>query len=143
MYSELKEEIKKHEGWSPKIYKDHLGFDTIFYGHLITPEDTYEHGQEYSRSEGSIVFEKDFQKAVGQAESLIGERAINHIAKQVIIQMVYQLGVGGVSKFKKMWAALDTEDYETAGNEMLDSKWADQTPHRCAKLSVTMKTAKL
>ena len=53
------------------------------------------------------------------------------------------MGVGGVSKFKKMWAALDSENYEEAGNQMLDSRWAKQTPHRCGKLSGKMKSAKL
>ena len=34
-------------------------------------------------------------KALKNAESLIGERSINFIAKQVIIEMVFQLGIGG------------------------------------------------
>ena len=40
MYDQLKERIKKHEGFVPKIYKDSLGKKTIGYGHLITEEDT-------------------------------------------------------------------------------------------------------
>ena len=46
MYEEVKEEIKICEGYVPKIYKCSEGFDTIFYGHKITPEDQYEHGVE-------------------------------------------------------------------------------------------------
>ena len=38
--------------------------------------------------------------------------------------MVYQIGEGGVSKFKKMWEALNTEDYGEASFQMLDSLWA-------------------
>ena len=143
MYENLKEEIRSHEGFVNKIYKDHLGFPTIFYGHLITSEDNYEEDKEYPKEMGDEVFEMDFQKSLASTENLIGSRPVNHAAKEVLIEMVYQMGVGGVSKFKKMWAALDSENYEEAGNQMLDSRWAKQTPHRCGKLSGKMKSAKL
>ena len=143
MYENLKEEIKEHEGFVNKVYKDHLGFPTIFYGHLITPEDNYEEDKEYTKEMGEEVFEQDFQRTLDSTQSLVGNRSINNTAKEVLIEMVYQMGEGGVSKFKKMWSALDSEDYQTAGSEMLDSRWAKQTPHRCGKLSGKMKSAKL
>ena len=34
-------------GYVNKIYKCSEGFDTIFYGHKVLPEDNYEHGVEY------------------------------------------------------------------------------------------------
>ena len=55
----------------------------------------------------------------------------------------YQIGEGGVSKFKNMWKALDSEDYGEASFQMLDSKWAKQTPARAGKLAGKMKAAKL
>ena len=57
--------------------------------------------------------------------------------------MVFQLGVGGVSKFKKMWKALKQNDYQTASEEMLDSRWAKQTPKRAEELSSVMKSCKI
>ena len=142
MYEEVKEEIKICEGYVPKSYKCSEGFDTIFYGHKITPEDQYEHGVEYSKEEGELVFERDFQRTLDAAERLIGERPINNTAKQVIINMVYQIGEGGVSKFKNMWKALGEDDYQTASEEMLDSRWAKQTPSRAEGLSEIMKSCK-
>jgi GH24 family phage-related lysozyme (muramidase) len=41
MYEEVKEEIKACEGYVNKIYKCSEGFDTIFYGHKITPKQEY------------------------------------------------------------------------------------------------------
>jgi lysozyme len=52
--------------------------------------------------------------------------------------MVFQLGVGGVSKFKAMWKALEENDYTTASIEMLDSRWAKQTPTRAENLADIM-----
>jgi len=143
MYEELKNEVKECEGYVNKIYKCSEGFDTIFYGHKVLPEDNYEHGVEYPKELGEKVFEKDFQRTVDAAERLINSRPINHVAKEVIINMVYQIGEGGVSKFKNMWKALDIEDYSEASVQMLDSLWAKQTPARAGKLAGKMRSAKL
>ena len=143
MYEEVKEEIKLCEGYVNKIYKCSEGFDTIFYGHKVLPEDTYEHDVEYPKEIGEEVFEKDFQRTLDAAERLIADRPINNTAKEVIINMVYQIGEGGVSKFKNMWKSLDREDYGEASFQMLDSLWAKQTPNRANKLSKKMQSAKL
>ena len=143
MYEEVKEEIKACEGYVNKIYKCSEGFDTIFYGHKVIPGDSYEHGVEYPKEMGEEVFEKDFQRTLDAAERLIADRPINNTAKEVIINMGYQIGEGGVSKFKNMWKALDNEDYGEASFQMLDSLWAKQTPNRANKLSKKMQSAKL
>ena len=68
MYDQLKERIKKHEGFVPKIYKDSLGKKTIGYGHLITEEDTYEEGKEYSKEDLEAWFEIDFNNEIRMSE---------------------------------------------------------------------------
>ncbi len=142
MYEELKEQIKEHEGFVPRTYKDSLGKRTIGFGHLCVEPEQWDDDKEYTREELERVFDNDFEEALKNAESLIGERSINFIAKQVIIEMVFQLGIGGVGKFKKMWSALDNEDYGEASFQMMDSLWAKQTPSRAEKLSQKMRSAK-
>ena len=142
MYEELKEQLKEHEGFVPRTYKDSLGKRTIGFGHLCVEPEQWDDDKEYTREELERVFDKDFDEALKNAESLIGERSINFIAKQVIIEMVFQLGIGGVGKFKKMWSALDSEDYGEASFQMMDSLWAKQTPNRAEKLSQKMRSAK-
>ncbi len=143
MYEELKEEIKLHEGFVPRVYKDSLGKRTIGYGHLCVEPEQWDDNKEYTKEELENVFSKDFNEALKNAEHLIGERSINHVAKEVIIEMVFQLGIGGVGKFKNMWKALDREDYGEASFQMLDSLWAKQTPARAGKLAGKMRSAKL
>ena len=143
MYEELKEQIKEHEGFVPRTYKDSLGKRTIGFGHLCVEPEQWDDDKEYTKEELERVFDNDFQEALKNAESLIGERSINFIAKQVIIEMVFQLGIGGVGKFKKMWLALDKEDYGEASFQMMDSLWAKQTPNRAEKLSQKMRSAKI
>jgi len=56
------------------------------------------------------------------------------VVKVILIQMAYQMGVGGLLSFKKFLNALSKRNYEIAIVEMLDSKWAKQTPKRAEYL---------
>ena len=53
----------------------------------------------------------------------------------VIIEMCFQLGYPRLCGFKKFKAALENKDYVTASAEMLDSRWAKQTPNRANGLA--------
>jgi len=135
-YEEIKARIKKHEGFIPKIYRDSLGKATIGYGHLITEKDNFKEGIEYSIEELEEVFNQDFNKAVEGANELTSKlNIILAKIKGVIIEMVFQLGKTGVSKFKKFFEALNNQDYNEAANQMIDSNWYKQTPKRCLELS--------
>ena len=124
----------------PKIYKDSLGYATIGYGHLVRPDEQWEEGKEYSKEELEHVFKNDFNNAVDQATGLMNGISLDDKAREVIIEMVFQLGVGGVGKFKKMWEALRNGDYAEASVQMLDSRWAKQTPNRAESLSSVMRS---
>ena len=142
-YDDLKARIKEHEGFRDQVYKDSLGFATIGYGHLVLPNDPYEEGVTYSKEDLEKVFDGDFNTACSNANQLIKDLPLHHQAKCVLIEMVFQLGIGGVSKFKNMWKALGEGDYQTASEEMLDSRWAKQTPKRATDLSNVMKSCKI
>ena len=137
----LEEKVKLHEGFVPKIYLDSLSKKTIGWGHLITPDDHFKEGVEYSKEELEDVFQKDLKRAMDDADDLIKTK-IAEKAREVIIEMVYQLGKTGVSKFKNMWSALQESppNYFEAHVQMLDSRWNKQTPGRCVELSETMKS---
>ena len=64
---------------------------------------------------------------------------INEQAEEILIEMVFQLGMTGVSKFKNMWKCLSELNYVGASYEMLDSRWAKQTPNRAKAMAKTMK----
>lgn len=59
----------------------------------------------------------------------------------VLVDMAYQLGVNGLFKFKRMLQALAAQDYERASNELLDSKYAIQTPNRANRNAELLKKA--
>ena len=135
----LKKRIREHEGFRDTPYLDSLGKATIGYGHLITDEDEFEEGKQYPKEQLLKLFDKDFEKAEMGADQLVGSIQELHIeAKNVITEMVFQLGTMGVRKFKNMLEALEARDYHRASLEMLDSRWHAQTTNRCESLSKIM-----
>ena len=135
----LLQSVKKHEGYRNKVYLDTLGKRTVGVGHLCV-EDFWEDNKEYSEEMLMNILKDDLKNAIEGAERLLKDcRILDSLAKEIIIEMVFQLGETGVSKFKNMLKALkEGPDYQTAAIEMLDSRWAKQTPGRAEAMSSEM-----
>tara|TARA_R100001594_G_scaffold146740_1_gene198576 strand:+ start:114 stop:536 length:423 start_codon:yes stop_codon:yes gene_type:complete len=126
---DLLEKIKHHEGFVEHVYDDSLGIPTIGYGFaikdLILDQDIAE----------EILIRK-LQKLKNNANrrfSWLEDMPLE--VKEVVLNMCYQLGITGFSKFRKAISAMQENDWEEAADEMLDSKWAKQTPNRAKELS--------
>ena len=140
-YTELKNKIKKHEGYRDHIYNDSLSIPTFGYGHMVLPDDDLVEGKHYPIEVAEEYFDKDFNISVSAAEKLIGDINLNFIQKCCIIQMCYQLGGPRTSKFKKMWQALRDGDYDEPANQMIDSAGHKQTTKRCESLAAAMRSS--
>ena len=138
-YDKLLQSVKKHEGFSKTVYLDSLSKRTVGYGHLCV-EDKWVDGWEYSQVELEKVLEKDLQYAINQGEGMCQDINISDDAKFLIIEMIFQLGSAGVQKFRNMWKALkeDPPNYFEAHVQMLDSRWAKQTPNRATEMAEKM-----
>lgn len=126
-------QIKRHEGLKLHPYKCTAGKTTIGYGRNLEDKGI-------TASEAEEMLLTDMCEV---EERLFGEglfSGLNDARKAVLINMGYQLGVSGLFKFKKMIAALDRKEYELAAKEMLNSRWAMQTPNRAKELSDQMFT---
>lgn len=130
---DLLENIKKHEGFVEHVYDDSLGIPTIGYGFaikdLILDEDI---------AEEILIRKLEKLKRNATARFKWLEDMPVEV-QEVILNMCYQLGVTGTSKFRKAISALQEGDWEEAANEMLDSLWARQTPNRAKELSDTIR----
>ena len=138
--SRLLKSVKKHEGYRNKVYLDTLGKRTVGVGHLCV-EDFWEDDKEYEEKFLMTILEHDLESAIKSAKELIADHGcmdMDEVAEEIIIEMVFQLGKTGVSKFKNMWKALSGLDYTTAAMEMLDSRWAKQTKNRAEAMSAEM-----
>ena len=129
----LIDSIKKHEGYVGVVYKDSLGIDTIGYGFAIKD-------LELDADICDIILERKLKALHDMIK--IKFKWYGYMPqeiKDVVIEMCYQLGVTGVSKFKKTIAYLQNKQWEEASVEMLDSLWARQTPNRAKELSNRVK----
>ena len=127
--TDIVKDIKKHEGFEPKVYKCTEGYDTIGYGFAI--KDLV-----LDKDVSDLILMKKLHKLLQRIViAFPWFKEINYEAKRVIVNMCYQLGLSGFSKFKKTIYLLETEQYEEASVEMLDSLWAKQTPNRAKELS--------
>ena len=125
----LIENIKESEGFVAHVYNDSLGIPTIGYGFaikdLILDEDLAE----------EILIRKVRDLVARVDRKFDWFVTADNNVKEVVVEMCYQMGLSGFSKFKKTIYYLEKENYIEASKEMLDSKWAKQTPNRAKKLS--------
>ena len=136
----LLQSVKKHEGYRNKVYLDTLCKRTVGVGHLCV-EDFWEDDKEYSEEMLMNILKDDLKNAIEGSERLLKDcPVLDDLAKEIIIEMVFQLGETGVSKFKNMLKALkqDPPEYSVAASEMLDSRWAKQTQNREQNTSAEM-----
>jgi len=124
----LKERIKRHEGYRLTPYKDSEGILTVGYGRNLI-------AVPFSEDELDLMFENDFRRAQGGAESFLVYEYLNDPRRGVIVEMVFQMGVMGVGAFVRFLDAALDRDWQKAHDEMLDSKWFRQTPSRAKELA--------
>ena len=134
---DTKKRIKLHEGFSPTVYEDTLGYKTVGYGHLVTIKDDFVIGEIYSPEELEGVFEDDYKIACDNAHDLLEDEDIpfHEVVESVLIEMAFQLGLPRLKKFVNFIQGLKDQDYNKAADEMIDSRWAKQTPNRAHGLS--------
>lgn len=66
---------------------------------------------------------------------------LNDARQNVLISMVFQMGIDGVMQFKNMIAAIRAEDWNAAERHGLDSKWAKtDSPARAKRHMRQLKT---
>ena len=85
------------------------------------------------------LFQGDVQIAIDGCEKIYGNwEELPQEAQHILVNMCFQLGQGGLSKFKNLKVAIEDYQWQRAALEMLDSRWAGQTPERAERLKVRM-----
>jgi len=139
--------LAKEEGFRAKPYYCSEDFPSIGYGEKI--------GEKYEPLPNIETTEPlAYRKMIGMVEvnekTLLNNpdlyRCYFHLSdkrKAVMLSIVYQIGIYGVLKFKKMLAALENANYSGAADEMLNSLAARQTPNRWKRNAEQMRSGEL
>jgi lysozyme len=134
----LREQLKIDEGIKHEVYLDHLGLKTCGIGHLCLdgePEFSMEVGEEISDERVNELFEKDVEIVLGDCRKLYPYfDELPEEAQQIIANMMFNMGLPRLSKFKMMKAAVDQKNFREAANQMKNSKWYVQVKNRADRL---------
>ena len=128
-FKALIERLKVNEGFRSSVYQCSLGFDTIGYGFAIKDLELTEKEAEY------LLANRVSQKHLHLLDNLDWYSDMPPEVQGVILEMVYQLGFTGFTKFKKAISNMKDKNWKDAATEMLDSRWAKQTPNRANQLA--------
>ncbi len=130
-----KEQIKRDEGYRGNVYQCTAGANTIGYGRNLDDNPITEEEAEY-------LLDNDLKKVAIQSQRFAFYQHLKPERRAVIISMIFNLGLTRFNQFKKLQAALFIEDYETAADEMLNSRWANQVGDRATRLAKIMRCGK-
>lgn len=120
------ENIKLHEGYRASPYRDSLGNWTIGYGTNMNyiSKDMAE----------TMMHEKLNTDDVYLSLTYDWYNDLDYVPRSIVQEMVYNVGRGGFSKFRKMHKQLARGNWVKAALEMKDSLWYAQTKSRANKL---------
>lgn len=141
MFEEVeKDQIRKHEGYKGSIYYDSVGVPTGGWGHA------FHIGSSLPKEIWEQIFNYDYRLHKDQLNDLIWQRKLmdlDHVRKMVLMDMIFNLGMGGLLKFKNTLRFIEQGNYEQAADNMLQSKWATQVGERAKTLARQMRTGRV
>ena len=135
----LQDEIADDEGIKYELYLCSEGHLTGGIGHLITEWDVDYYGKPIGypvpNEQVNDWFERDISVAINDCKQIFNNfDSLPEEIQRVLANMSFQLGRPTLSKFSKMIAAVEMEDYQEMANQMEDSRWFRQTPNRAQRL---------
>ena len=145
------QEISSDEGKVLHAYLCSQSHKTVGIGHKVLETDaeaalpihgTYDDvddDQCISEARCYELFQEDVQIAIDGCEKIYGNwEELSQEVQHILVNMCFQLGQGGLSKFKNLKVAIEDYQWQRASEEMMDSRWAGQTPERAERLKSRM-----
>lgn len=138
MIEKLTAQLRRDEGQRPLAYQDHLGYWTIGVGRLI---DSRKPGAGLRPDEIDYLLKNDIADRVqALTKALPWFDRLDEARQGVLLNMAFQMGTAGLLAFRQTLGLVRDGEYTEASEQMMKSKWAEQTPGRAKRLSEQMKT---
>mgnify|MGYP001245029212 FL=1 len=125
---QLIQELKRDEGVVLTLYKCSAGKNTIGVGRNVDDRGITDDESDYLLSNDIDLCVKELEGTFPWFQTLSDTR------QRVMVNMCFNLGLSRLMGFRKFLAAMEAGEWETAGVEMLDSKWARQVGPRSTRL---------
>jgi len=146
--------IKRYEGTRKNKDDEHISYKdkgvlSGGIGHQLTKEEKklYPKGTAIPDDVVDVWFKEDMEQADNEITELLELHKIRVPDEvfDVLLNMTFNMGQGGVKKFKKMWLALEIPDFKEAARQMLintaetgKSQYLKDVGNRALQLSARM-----
>ena len=136
LYNKAKEKIIMEEGCVNKMYVCPAGYRTIGIGHNLDINPISDEAID-------VIFKDDLNKVIEQLDKYFRWwRKKPETVKVVLLDFVFNVGIGTAKKFKHTMRLIEKGDYEEASYALLDSLYAKQVPNRAKRNAILLKSAK-
>lgn len=131
------------EGLRLKLYKCPAGYWTIGVGHNLEADGLSEeqikalYSQGITEKHAKSILSEDVNKAIKGAILIIGANVWSRLSvprQHAIINLVFNLGIGGFAKFKQTIQAIKRGDWEDVEKRLRASLWAKQVKKRADRV---------
>ena len=124
---ELVNLIADHEGLKLKPYLDTVGVWTVGYGHNLQVP--------ISEKAAKQILMDDIQDAMNDCiHTFPWFMELSETRQHAMIDLMFNMGMGRLLGFKKFLQAMSLGNYDTAADELVDSKWYEQVKRRGPKI---------
>tara|TARA_Y100001968_G_C19367805_1_gene723479 strand:- start:583 stop:1008 length:426 start_codon:yes stop_codon:yes gene_type:complete len=130
-------DLTVEEGYRAHAYRCTSNAITVGVGRNI---DQDAGGLGISEDEAQYMLKNDITRCIKELENLDWFNQLDTKRQGVIIHLNFWIGTPRMLMFKNMIAALESEDFETAAAELLDSKLARDIPGRANRLADEMRS---
>lgn len=128
------EQLKRDESVRLKPYTDTVGKLTIGVGRNLTDVGI-------SNDESDYLLANDIARARADLlRFLPWTTSMDEVQREVLTNMVFNMGVHRLLEFKRTLALIQTGNYDAASTEILNSAWAEEVNARAHRLSVQLRT---
>ena len=153
--SQAETRIAEYEGKRAHVYTDTAGHPSVGIGVNLDRHGAKEAleavGADYDKVRAgeqdltddqiSKLFQQDLNQAISDAGSAVSNfSTLNDPRQFVVVDMIFNLGSAGFGQFHHAISAIESQDWETAGEQMKQSSWYSQVGHRAENDVEMMKT---
>lgn len=144
--------LTKHEAFKSNLYVCPSGMLTFGIGRNLEANpltakewrDLYDGGElavSISRAGAERLLAESLHQIERQCEMTFSFwKHLNAARQNVLVEIVYNLGMLGFLKFRNALAAIGSGDYGIAAEELLDSRWRRQVGQRAVTLAEQFRT---
>lgn len=138
-YTQTELDLIRDEGVRLRVYRCTAGLLTIGVGHKLTEREVLQGLSEISLEQAGHLLHMDIGIAMNGCASIFGRDRFDGFTEarqRALVNMCFQMGTQGLTKFRRMVDAIMAGDWATARVEALNSKWArEDSPNRARRVA--------